>query len=455
MENNIKKTALVSKKLVTIIGLLSALVLGFIYFNNLPNQSIRSNQLSGVNDYDFYASYNQDFNLNKSHFLGLIEGESDISEIRIDSLPLHSDLDLDGEPVKEGQVVDIEDISKMVLRPFVDQYDRLGWSAISGDGVLPKIETNIGVGGAAGFPPVANPDTYSTPYETSLTGVNIITENDTDFEGDTITLSSFIAGGAFYLPGTTANLLEGDLTITMTGDLTFLPAAGFSGAVPTVDYTIVAALQSDSSTIDITVDEEVVVADNDGVTDVVENGAPNSGDANNDGSQDSEQSTVASLLDPNNDYISLEIEGAGCTQLQNVYTTVESAIGVEDNDFDFPLGLVGFEAPCASSITVTHYWYGADPAVDYVYRKYGNLTPGDNSTAQWYDWDVLLEPTTINGEYVLKAVYTLTDGQFGDDTATDGLIIDPSGPSPAPVTTTEETSTSVLDSEALIRTGGF
>ena len=192
--------------------------------------------------------------------------------------------------------------------------------------------------------------------------------------------------------------------------------------------------------------------DNDGVDALIEDAAPNNGDGNDDGMPDSEQSDVASL--PTEDgYVTVEISGTGCEQLDSVYTTTESAIATQDPDHDYPLGLVGFEAACVGSLTVKHYWYGADESLTYEYLKYGPTTPGDASTTTWYNWPAQLSTQTIDGEHVLIAEYTLTDGELGDDTGVDGVIFDPAGPT-AVVEQAQDPDDEPTGPTQLIRTGG-
>jgi Bacterial Ig domain len=95
-------------------------------------------------------------------------------------------------------------------------------------------------------PPVATNDSYTTPVDTSITLTQLI--NDSDPDGDTLSLSK-IAGQAYILGndniigGTIddSNLpiltTNGKLTITKTGEVTFIPNPGFTGT-ETIPYTI-------------------------------------------------------------------------------------------------------------------------------------------------------------------------------------------------------------------------
>ena len=56
-----------------------------------------------------------------------------------------------------------------------------------------------------------------------------------------------------------------------------------------------------------------------------------------------------------------------------------------------------------------------------VYRKYGPTTPGTPSTAAWYTFNNV----TVNNSS--SVTLHLQDGQLGDDTGVDGIIVDQGG----------------------------
>ena len=88
--------------------------------------------------------------------------------------------------------------------------------------------------------PMVAPDTNSTNEDTTLT-VNAaggVLANDSDIDGDTLTVTQFVVGGTTFVAGNTANLAEGDLTLNADGSYTFVPTTGFNGPVPTVTYSV-------------------------------------------------------------------------------------------------------------------------------------------------------------------------------------------------------------------------
>lgn len=172
--------------------------------------------------------------------------------------------------------------------------------------------------------------------------------------------------------------------------------------------------------------------DADGVKDSVEAAAPNSGDANDDGNDDSTQANVTSLPNPvTGKYAVLESSG-DCTDNSAVSIVPKSSLATSDGNYSYPAGLMNFTLTCGSpgdSATVTQYYYGISDASSLVLRKYDTV----NHTYQTIP-GASLSIVTIGGQSALKAVYTLTDGgPLDQDGTANGVIIDPAGPALLPV----------------------
>ncbi|MEE9349075.1 MAG: gliding motility-associated C-terminal domain-containing protein [Flavobacteriaceae bacterium] len=88
-------------------------------------------------------------------------------------------------------------------------------------------------------PPIANYDLDTADQSTTLTvpapGVLV---NDSDPDGDTITVTRFFVGGLTFVAGATATIAEGSITINADGSYVFIPTAGYSGHVPIISYEI-------------------------------------------------------------------------------------------------------------------------------------------------------------------------------------------------------------------------
>ncbi|WP_298782176.1 tandem-95 repeat protein, partial [uncultured Polaribacter sp.] len=90
--------------------------------------------------------------------------------------------------------------------------------------------------------PIANPDTNSVIEDTTLVvGITngLINNNDIDPNvGDILSVVGFEVDGQSYVPGETAVLTEGTITIGSGGDYTFVPSPNYNGTVPVINYTI-------------------------------------------------------------------------------------------------------------------------------------------------------------------------------------------------------------------------
>lgn len=168
--------------------------------------------------------------------------------------------------------------------------------------------------------------------------------------------------------------------------------------------------------------------------DAVENAAPNGGDGNGDGTADSTQSHVASLSsETGRGYVTVVSSGGSCGPLTNVHALPVSAEG-SDPEFSYPFGLIGFKIPCVptgGSVSVTVILHGqttVPPGI--VYRKFGPVPPSF-SASQFYtlpNVQFTVGQVGTTSETALMVSFTLTDGQLGDDTGADGMIVDPGGP---------------------------
>ncbi|MEM1080323.1 MAG: hypothetical protein AAGH65_01950 [Pseudomonadota bacterium] len=171
-------------------------------------------------------------------------------------------------------------------------------------------------------------------------------------------------------------------------------------------------------TFEVIPDEDV-----DGAPTPLEDGAPNSGDGNTDGMDDSMQQNVASPLINNifrgtASYItaSLTPVSGNCTALQDSFG-LDLLSGVPaERALEAPFNGLHLRIPDCEQAEVTLIYHEAefdDPS--YVVRGYGLAFP-DEDAAVWHT----LPATLDNG---IEWTVTLTDGAPGDATPDDGIIV--------------------------------
>jgi VCBS repeat-containing protein len=99
--------------------------------------------------------------------------------------------------------------------------------------------------------PVAVNDSATFNEDTVKNG-NVIA-NDSDVDGDTLTVTQFVINGNTYAAGLTATLPQGTLTIGTNGDYTFTPAPNYNGPVPVATYTLTDGHVSTTATLTLAV----------------------------------------------------------------------------------------------------------------------------------------------------------------------------------------------------------
>ena len=147
--------------------------------------------------------------------------------------------------------------------------------------------------------------------------------------------------------------------------------------------------------------------DGDGITDVVENEAPNGGDANADNQMDSQQSRVASFRNlRDNRYVTLESpEGTRLVGVSAIDNPSPGDLPAAEGDFPvgfFTFSVEGIEAGDAVQIVLT---LPPDTRPD-TYFKYGRTA--DNRIGHWYDFSFDVDDrtgATFNGNIITRIGY--------------------------------------------------
>ncbi|HJQ07863.1 MAG TPA: choice-of-anchor U domain-containing protein [Candidatus Saccharimonadales bacterium] len=235
-------------------------------------------------------------------------------------------------------------------------------------------------------------------------------------------LSATVGGGTVALSGgtiaATSNCVISVPVVANTPGTYTISAASISG---------LASLTNNVGTSSLTVTSD---NDSDGISNSVETAAPNSGDANNDGTLDKNQLNVTSFANPISDEYTTLAADTSC-ELTNVSALAESAATATDAGYAYPLGLLDFTADCGTpgyTATITQYYYDP-PGNNFVLRKFVN---GSYQTVS----GATISTTTISGRQVLVVSYQVTDGGVLDDDGTaNGVIVDPAGPAVAAAST--------------------
>ncbi|HJP81318.1 MAG TPA: choice-of-anchor U domain-containing protein [Candidatus Saccharimonadales bacterium] len=165
-------------------------------------------------------------------------------------------------------------------------------------------------------------------------------------------------------------------------------------------------------------------SDNDGVSNTIEDAAPNGGDANGDGIQDSVQMNVASFVNSiTGKYAVLELDPS--CQINTASMQAESSDAVSDVSYDYPVGLMNFKTTCGGSIGFTspvrQYYYGVQ--ANFMLRKY------NPSNQTYFNIDgAAVESLSMGGQSLTKTSFDITDGGNLDaDGIVNGTISDPAG----------------------------
>lgn len=170
-------------------------------------------------------------------------------------------------------------------------------------------------------------------------------------------------------------------------------------------------------------DETVCAGDGDNISYEEEDFAPNSGDANNDGTPDSAQKHVTAYVNSvSSKYVAVETDSS-CDNSQ-VGSSAESA-SAKDAGYDYAQGLLNFTADCGTpgfTTTVKLYYYGVSKA-DLVLRKFKPATSAYFNVA-----GATMTESTVDGRTLTTVTYSVTDGGELDlDGAVNGIIVDPVG----------------------------
>ena len=150
---------------------------------------------------------------------------------------------LNGINYPAGTLVDIPNVGTIIVNTdgtytftpvtgFVGDVPNITYTITDGNGLISSANLAIAVI-SVNDAPIVTSEQVSTPEDTPVSG-NVLT-NDTDPDGDPLTVTQFTVGGQSYTPGQTATITGvGTIIVNSNGTYTFTPAAGFSGSMPII-----------------------------------------------------------------------------------------------------------------------------------------------------------------------------------------------------------------------------
>jgi len=162
---------------------------------------------------------------------------------------------IDGSTYEAGQTADMDGVGKLTIdangdysfTPATD-YDgdvpTATYTVTDGNGGFDTADLAIDIT-PVNDAPVAADDAATVLEDGSVSG-NVINGagaefagQDTDIDGDSLTVTQFVIDGSTYEAGQTADMDGvGKLTIDANGDYSFTPATDYDGDVPTATYTV-------------------------------------------------------------------------------------------------------------------------------------------------------------------------------------------------------------------------
>ncbi|WP_342247433.1 tandem-95 repeat protein, partial [Pseudomonas sp. OTU5201] len=164
---------------------------------------------------------------------------------------------------------------------------------------------NITVTPVNDAPLASNDGPIAVTEDTPVIG-NVLT-NDSDIDGDSLTVTQFEVNGSTYTAGQTATLSGvGTLVINANGSFTFTPASNYTGPVPAATYTVTDGTATDTGELsfaDVTPVNDAPLAANDGPIAVTEDSQTVGNVLTNDSDPENDALTVTGFDFGGNSYL--------------------------------------------------------------------------------------------------------------------------------------------------------
>jgi subtilisin family serine protease len=127
-----------------------------------------------------------------------------------------------------------------------------------------------------------------------------------------------------------------------------------------------------------------------------------------------------------NDEIKLQLSGDGeCSKPIEAIIKNAKDQSIKDKGSEYPFGVLNFKVKCGTEVKVKLYFSMLENWDNYKLRKL--IFDKTNLSYRWEDYKATLGSEYTNGSRIATAEFTIKDGEYGDDTAKDGFIVDPIG----------------------------
>lgn len=172
-----------------------------------------------------------------------------------------------------------------------------------------------------------------------------------------------------------------------------------------------------------------VAINTDGAPAAVEDAAPNNGDGNGDGIQDSEQGNVTSQPNPvTGGYTTLEVTGGNCPFVNFLQTFAQSSLPFKDDGLQYPLGLWNYSFDCygvGKQASVRIFLNKTYNTSNWEWRKYNSLTQQFSTMQPEVGYAA---PAVGATPLTTVSYHVIEGGPLDEDGVANGTFTDPNGP---------------------------
>ncbi len=336
---------------------------------------------------------------------------------------LANDIDIDGNALtiiaasSPNGVVAINGDGTLTFTPSANYFGPATISYTVSDGTLSDTATVYLQVTPVNDAPIANDDTTPTTEDTAATG-NVLS-NDTDLEGDALSVTQFEYGGTTVAAGSLVSIAGvGSLQINSNGTFTFTPAPNYNGAVPVATYTLSDGSATDTATLSLTPiasvnDDPFATGDTVSVTE----DTPATGNVlTNDSDLDGDALSVSGF-----EFGGIAYAAGTLASIAGVGTLVVEANG----DFTFTPALNYAGAVPAATYTISDGVGGSASAP----LSFGSVTPVNDAPVANDDSSPVTEDTVTVGNVLANDIDTegdpllVTQFEFGVTTVAAGSTI--------------------------------